>query len=165
MPHSSLSFAHQKGVSGSNGGGNGRIELPGDEEEAWNAQSFLHGSSTKPRSRLHFKVLEDKLRTELRRTPEHAATAVRAIPAVLLGSLLNILDGVSCECIFPFTFILFLVRSLYFLLFDTALTGRVPEMKRWAGVGFARPSILLGKLRMFLLQLLHPVLLESSSTF
>ncbi|KAF5319323.1 hypothetical protein D9619_008654 [Psilocybe cf. subviscida] len=104
MPHSSLSFARQKGVSGSNGGGNGRIELPGDEEEAWNAQSFLHGSSTKPRSRLHFKVLEDKLRTELRRTPEHAATAVKAIPAVLLGSLLNILDGVSYGMIlFPAT--------------------------------------------------------------
>lgn len=33
-----------------------------------------------------------------------AATAVKSIPAVLLGMLLNILDGVSCEyrgnCIF-----------------------------------------------------------------
>lgn len=119
IPHSSP-YDHQKGVasgildSGGNGGGDGRIELPGDEEEGWNAHTFLHGSSTKPRSRLHFNVVKEKLRTELRMAPEHAATAVKAIPAVLLGSLLNILDGVSCECLSICLIILFYFRIGFF---------------------------------------------------
>ncbi|KAF8197043.1 sulfate transporter family-domain-containing protein [Pholiota molesta] len=44
------------------------------------------------------------MKNEIYRTPEHARTAVRAVPAVLLGCLLNILDGVSYGMIiFPAT--------------------------------------------------------------
>jgi hypothetical protein len=52
----------------------------------------------KPHFFLDAKVVKETLRRELvKKAPEHVFTAFKAIPAVLLGSLLNILDGVSCE--------------------------------------------------------------------
>ena len=50
--------------------------------------------------KLHF-FLDAKMAKEMRelvkKAPEHVFTAFKTIPAALLGSLLNILDGVSCE--------------------------------------------------------------------
>lgn len=53
-------------------------------------------------SRLRASTMDVKaiFKKELTQLPWHGLTAVRAIPAVLLGCLLNILDGVSCESYF-----------------------------------------------------------------
>ena len=41
--------------------------------------------------------LKARIKKELHRAPEYAVIAMKSVPAVLLGCLLNILDGVSCE--------------------------------------------------------------------
>jgi SulP family sulfate permease len=50
-------------------------------------------------SRLRASAMDVKtiIKKELTQLPWHGLTAVRATPAVVLGCLLNILDGVSCE--------------------------------------------------------------------
>jgi len=50
-------------------------------------------------SKLRASTMDVKaiFKKEITQLPWHGLTAVRAIPAVLLGCLLNILDGVSCE--------------------------------------------------------------------
>lgn len=49
--------------------------------------------------------LQAKMRKEIANAPIYATTAVKALPSVLLGCLLNILDGVSCKfSVFPFLF-------------------------------------------------------------
>ncbi|KAH9475182.1 hypothetical protein JR316_0012293 [Psilocybe cubensis] len=95
---------------------NGHIQrheggISGDEEEAWGPRTFFEGTSpkfdlhlAKPRLHVTVKELKAKVKAEVVKTPEHARTAVKAIPAVLLGCLLNILDGVSYGMIiFPAT--------------------------------------------------------------
>jgi hypothetical protein len=49
------------------------------------------------RLRASTKDVKATLKKELTQLPRHGLTAIRATPAVLLGCLLNILDGVSCE--------------------------------------------------------------------
>lgn len=77
-------------------------------EEGWSRCTFFKNVKAndtnslgmyKPHLNLDAKVVKETLRRELvEKAPEHVLTAFKAIPAVLLGSLLNILDGVSCEC-------------------------------------------------------------------
>jgi hypothetical protein len=74
----------------------------------------------KPHFYLEANMLKATLRRELvEKAPEHVLTAFKAIPAVLLGSLLNILDGVSCECCSQFFKVLHIspgfapVRSMF----------------------------------------------------
>jgi hypothetical protein len=55
------------------------------------SQSFL---------RVFRKDVKARFKKEVVQVPSYGLTAVRAIPAVLLGCLLNILDGVSCELYF-----------------------------------------------------------------
>ena len=76
-------------------------------EDGWRQRTFFRNAKVndtnslgvhKPHLYLDAKVAKETLRRELvEKAPEHLFTAVKAIPAVLLGSLLNILDGVSCE--------------------------------------------------------------------
>ena len=75
-------------------------------EEGWGRGTFFRAKANdanalgvhKPYFYLDMKVAKETLRRELvEKAPDHVLTAFRAIPAVLLGSLLNILDGVSCE--------------------------------------------------------------------
>ena len=74
-------------------------------EEGWGQRTFFQNAKDtnwlgvhKPHLYLDAKVAKETLRRELvEKAPEHLFTAFKAIPAVLLGSLLNILDGVSCE--------------------------------------------------------------------
>ncbi|KAF9039032.1 hypothetical protein BJ165DRAFT_362262 [Panaeolus papilionaceus] len=48
--------------------------------------------------------VKDRVKKEVKLAPAHANTAVKAIPAVLLGALLNVLDGISYGMIiFPAT--------------------------------------------------------------
>jgi len=76
-----------------------------DEEEGWGPRTFFENrdlgsklNAGKMRFNLSIMQLKTKIQREAKQTPEHARKAVKAIPAVLLGCLLNILDGVSCEC-------------------------------------------------------------------
>ena len=76
-------------------------------EEGWGRRTFFQNARVndtnwlgvhKPHFYLDAKVAKETMRRELvEKAPEHVFTAFKAIPAVLLGSLLNILDGVSCE--------------------------------------------------------------------
>ena len=58
--------------------------------------------------------LQAKMQKEIANAPLYATTAVKALPSVLLGCLLNILDGVSCKfSVFLFLFSwIFLVSAL-----------------------------------------------------
>jgi hypothetical protein len=82
----------------------------GEVEEGWGPRTFFQNIHAKANGAhslgvykfhcsLEAKAVKEKLRRELvEKAPEHVYTALKAIPAVLLGCLLNILDGVSCEC-------------------------------------------------------------------
>ena len=57
--------------------------------------------TTRSKRRSDFKLkLKSRIKKEIRQAPEYAIGAFKAVPAVLLGCLLNILDGVSCEYIY-----------------------------------------------------------------
>ena len=69
-------------------------------EDGWGRHTFFQKAKVNDTNSLgnHFYLAKETLRRELvEKAPEHVFTALKAIPAVLLGSLLNILDGVSCE--------------------------------------------------------------------
>ncbi|KAF8966081.1 hypothetical protein BDZ97DRAFT_717207 [Flammula alnicola] len=75
---------------------------PGDEEEGWGPRTFFDNTVKsmklqvgRPRLNVNTAELKARVKKEVSRAPEHARTAVKAVPAVLLGCLLNILDGVS----------------------------------------------------------------------
>lgn len=57
---------------------------------------FFTASSLK-RFRFSKAELRQRAMSEVRQVPVYTGMAVKAIPSVLLGCLLNILDGVSCE--------------------------------------------------------------------
>lgn len=92
--------------------GNGRLANFGDEEEGWTPRTFLASALKsvktqvdKPRINIQGAELQAKMRKEVANAPHYAAVAVRALPSVLLGCLLNILDGVSCKfSLFSFFF-------------------------------------------------------------
>lgn len=76
----------------------------GDEEEGWSPRTFfadalrsVQSHVDKPRINLDPAELHAQMTKGVSRAPEVVRTAVKALPAVLLGCLLNILDGVSCE--------------------------------------------------------------------
>lgn len=64
-----------------------------------NGKAVLNGSATWS-ERLHDlapKSVAKFVKGGVVDSPKHLQTALRSIPAVILGSLLNILDGVSCR--------------------------------------------------------------------
>jgi hypothetical protein len=75
-------------------------------EDGWGRRPFFPNAKVNDTNSLgvhkpRFYLAKETLRRELvEKAPEHLFTAFKAIPAVLLGSLLNILDGVSCESCF-----------------------------------------------------------------
>ncbi|KAF9483649.1 hypothetical protein BDN70DRAFT_276355 [Pholiota conissans] len=83
----------------------------GGEDEDWGPRTVFSDALSrvrlhlgKPRLKVDSAELKATLKNQVYRAPEHARTAVKAIPAVLLGCLLNILDGVSYGMIiFPAT--------------------------------------------------------------
>ncbi|KDR73006.1 hypothetical protein GALMADRAFT_745273 [Galerina marginata CBS 339.88] len=76
-------------------GGSGQAD-PNSEglEAGWGARTFFQGSG-KSWDVGNLLGLKSHFSKELAKAPEHAMVAVKAVPAVLLGCLLNILDGVS----------------------------------------------------------------------
>jgi len=84
-----------------------------EEEETMAPAEFQYGPRTsigKKKdvpilSKTRRKDLKARIKKELHRAPEYAVVAMKSIPAVLLGCLLNILDGVSCEYHQPLIFI------------------------------------------------------------
>ena len=120
LPHSLPPLPHMGGFLLQQDNENGHFQDSHRVEEGW-GRGFLHAKANdtnalgvhKPYFYLDIKVAKETLRRELvEKAPDHMLTAFRAIPAVLLGSLLNILDGVSCEFfrllyifrLFPFYF-------------------------------------------------------------
>ena len=98
-----VSAHHRK--AGQNG--YGRVIDHENEEEGWSPRVFfadalrsMHSHVDKPTIHLDPRQMQVKLKQYFSQAPEIIDTAVHALPAVLLGCLLNILDGVSCEYFF-----------------------------------------------------------------